>query len=105
MNTSNQTPTMTSKSSPSKAKPHFFLDTLRMKCFFSVLFKCVCVICRYLWWVLGVLYVPIFLGAWLLHKVANILLSISYFFTFDYKLAGAILSKLFELPFVFDKRD
>lgn len=34
---------------------------------------------KFLWWCLGVIYAPIYVVSWLLHKVARLILAISYF--------------------------
>ena len=48
------------------------------------------------WVILGIIYYPIYAIAWLLHKVARLLLAIAYFFMFQGHLAKDIITHLFK---------
>ena len=47
------------------------------------------------WALIGIMYFPIFLAAWLLHIVARILLGISYFGMLNSKMGRDILKSIF----------
>lgn len=48
------------------------------------------------WNILGFCYIPIFLLAWILHKIARITLAISYYLMFEPKMAKDIIINLFK---------
>lgn len=47
------------------------------------------------WALMGLLYSPIFIAAWLLHIIARLLLAISYFGLLNGKQARDVFSSLF----------
>lgn len=47
------------------------------------------------WSILGIAYVPIYILFWLFHKVARLLLAISYFGMFEKQVGKDIISNLF----------
>lgn len=50
---------------------------------------------KIIWYILGVIYVPIYITLWLLHKLARLLLAISYFGMFEKQVGKDIISNLF----------
>lgn len=52
-------------------------------------------ILKIIWCILGVIYAPIYIAFWLLHKVARLLLAISYFGMFEKQVGKDIISNLF----------
>lgn len=50
---------------------------------------------KIIWYILGVIYVPIYITFWLLHKLARLLLAISYFGMFEKQVGKDIISNLF----------
>lgn len=50
---------------------------------------------EFLWPYIGVIYFPIYILSWLLHKVARLLLAISYFGMFEKKIGEDIITNLF----------
>lgn len=50
---------------------------------------------KIVWRILGVIYAPIYVAFWLLHKVARLLLAISYFGMFEKQIGEDIISNLF----------
>ncbi len=48
-----------------------------------------------LWIVIGLLYFPIYFGAWLLHIIARVLLAIAYFFMLQKQAAINTFSSVF----------
>lgn len=51
---------------------------------------------KFLWRLLGIVYAPIFLVSWLLHKVARLILAISYFGMLEKQVGKDILKSLFK---------
>lgn len=52
---------------------------------------------KFLWRCVGVLYFPIYLLAWVLHKMARLMLAIAYFGLLNNKQAGKdIIKSLFK---------
>ena len=51
---------------------------------------------KVIWRMLGVIYAPIYVAFWLLHKVARLLLAISYFGMFEKQVGKDIMSHLFD---------
>lgn len=52
-------------------------------------------IIKFIWFLLGVLYFPVYLAFWLFHKIARLLLAISYFGMFEKQIGKDILLSLF----------
>ena len=52
-------------------------------------------IINFIWLLLGVLYFPAYLAFWLLHKIARLLLAISYFGMLRKQIGKDIISNLF----------
>nr|DAI13786.1 MAG TPA: hypothetical protein [Caudoviricetes sp.] len=50
---------------------------------------------KIIWRILGVIYAPIYVAFWLLHKVARLLLAISYFGMFEKQVGKDIILNLF----------
>lgn len=50
-----------------------------------------------MWAVVGALYSPIFILAWLLKPIARVLLAISYFGLLDGKMGKAVLKSAFKM--------
>lgn len=51
---------------------------------------------KFLWRCVGVLYFPIYLLAWVLHKIARLLLAVSYFGMLEKSTAKDIIKSLFK---------
>lgn len=45
--------------------------------------------------ILGVAYYPIYIAAWVLHKVARLVLAICYFLMFKWRMGADIIKTLF----------
>ena len=52
-------------------------------------------IAKFIWICLGVVYAPVYIASWLLHKVARLLLAISYFGMFEKTIGKDIIKYLF----------
>ena len=50
---------------------------------------------KFIWHALGVIYAPVYVAFWLLHKVARLLLAISYFGMLENQIGKDIISNLF----------
>lgn len=50
---------------------------------------------KFIWHVLGVIYAPVYVAFWLLHKVARLLLAISYFGMLEKQVGKDIVLNLF----------
>ena len=50
---------------------------------------------RWLFTLVGILFFPIFVVAWFLHKIARLLLAISYLFMLDWHKAKDIIVNMF----------
>lgn len=50
---------------------------------------------KFLWHMLGWLYAPIYVLAWLLHKVARLILAVSYYGMLERRIAKDIIKSLF----------
>lgn len=50
---------------------------------------------KFIWLLLGVLYFPVYLAFWIFHKIARLLLAISYFGMFEKQIGKDILLSLF----------
>lgn len=49
----------------------------------------------FIWNILGVCYIPIYTLSWALHKVARLILAVSYFGMLDYRTGKDILKYMF----------
>lgn len=52
---------------------------------------------KFLWKCIGALYSPIYLLAWILHKIARFLLAIAYFGMLNKRIGKDIINSLFSL--------
>lgn len=52
-------------------------------------------IIKTVWQILGILYFPIYLLAWILHNVSRLLLAISYLGMLNIKISKDIITNLF----------
>lgn len=52
-------------------------------------------IAKFLWRCAGVIYAPVYVAFWLLHKVARLLLAISYFGMLEKQMSRDIIKYLF----------
>lgn len=50
---------------------------------------------KFLWQYLGIVYAPIYVAFWLLHKVARLVLAISYFGMLEKTIGKDIIKHLF----------
>lgn len=50
-----------------------------------------------MWTIVGILYAPIFVLAWLLKPIARLLLAISYFGLLDGKMGKAVFKSMFKM--------
>lgn len=50
-----------------------------------------------MWTIVGILYAPIFILAWLLKPIARLLLAISYFGLLDGKMGKAVFKSMFKM--------
>lgn len=50
-----------------------------------------------MWTIVGILYAPIFILAWLLKPIARLLLAISYFGLLDGKIGKAVFKSMFKM--------
>ena len=50
---------------------------------------------KFLWRVLGWAYAPVYVLAWLLHKVARLILAVSYYGMLERRIAKDIIKSLF----------
>ena len=53
-------------------------------------------VCKFLWRYVGVLYFPIYLLAWVLHKIARLVLAIAYFGLLNKQVGKDIIKSLFK---------
>lgn len=51
---------------------------------------------KYLWRFIGIFYFPIYVLAWALHKIARLMLAISYFGLLDKRVGKDIIKYLFK---------
>lgn len=56
---------------------------------------------KFLWRLIGIIYMPIFLAFFLLHKIARILLAIAYFGMLERRMAFDIMKHIFDF---YDRR-
>ena len=52
-------------------------------------------IAKFIWICLGVVYAPVYIASWLLHKVARLVLAISYFGMLEKTVGKDIIKHLF----------
>lgn len=52
-------------------------------------------IAKFVWACLGVVYAPVYIASWLLHKVARLVLAISYFGMLEKTVGKDIIKHLF----------
>lgn len=50
---------------------------------------------KIIWRILGVIYAPVYIASWLLHKVARLVLAISYFGMLEKQIGKDIIKYLF----------
>lgn len=50
-----------------------------------------------MWTIVGILYAPIFVLAWILKPIARLLLAISYFGLLDGKMGKAVFKSVFKM--------
>lgn len=50
---------------------------------------------KIIWRILGVIYAPVYIASWLLHKVARLILAISYFGMLEKQIGKDIIKYLF----------
>lgn len=53
-------------------------------------------IAKFVWVCLGVVYAPVYIASWLLHKVARLILAISYFGLLNKHAGKDIIKSLFK---------
>lgn len=51
---------------------------------------------KVIWQMLGVIYFPVYVAFWLLHKLARLLLAISYFGMLEKRIGKDIMAHLFD---------
>lgn len=52
-----------------------------------------------IWTLIGLIYLPVYISAWLLRIVARILLAIAYFGTLNGKMGVAVLKSIFSFDY------
>lgn len=52
-----------------------------------------------IWTLIGLIYLPIYISAWLLRIVARILLAIAYFGTLNGRMGVAVLKSIFSFDY------
>lgn len=52
-----------------------------------------------IWTIIGLIYLPIYISAWLLRIVARILLAIAYFGTLNGRMGVAVLKSIFSFDY------
>lgn len=50
---------------------------------------------KIIWGILGIIYFPVYIVSWLLHKIARLILAISYFGMLEKRVGKDIISNLF----------
>lgn len=53
-------------------------------------------IAKFVWICLGVVYAPVYIASWLLHKVARLMLAIAYFGLLNKQAGKDIIKSLFK---------
>lgn len=52
-----------------------------------------------IWTLIGIIYLPVYISAWLLRIVARILLAIAYFGTLNGRMGVAVLKSIFSFDY------
>ena len=52
-----------------------------------------------IWTIIGLIYLPVYISAWLLRIVARILLTIAYFGTLNGRMGVAVLKSIFSFDY------
>lgn len=52
-----------------------------------------------IWTIIGLIYLPVYISAWLLRIVARILLAITYFGTLNGRMGVAVLKSIFSFDY------
>lgn len=52
-----------------------------------------------IWTIIGLMYLPVYISAWLLRIVARILLAIAYFGTLNGRMGVAVLKSIFSFDY------
>lgn len=52
-----------------------------------------------IWTLIGLIYLPVYISAWLLRIIARILLAIAYFGTLNGKMGVAVLKSIFSFDY------
>lgn len=52
-----------------------------------------------IWTIIGLIYLPVYISAWLLRIVARILLAIAYFGTLNGRIGVAVLKSIFSFDY------
>lgn len=52
-----------------------------------------------IWAIIGLIYLPVYISAWLLRIVARILLAIAYFGTLNGRMGVAVLKSIFSFDY------
>ena len=52
-----------------------------------------------IWTIIGLIYLPVYVSAWLLRIVARILLAIAYFGTLNGRMGVAVLKSIFSFDY------
>ena len=52
-----------------------------------------------IWIIIGLIYLPVYISAWLLRIVARILLAIAYFGTLNGRMGVAVLKSIFSFDY------
>lgn len=52
-----------------------------------------------IWTLIGLIYLPVYISAWLLRVVARILLAIAYFGTLNGRMGVAVLKSIFSFDY------
>lgn len=52
-----------------------------------------------IWTIIGLIYLPVYISAWLLRIVARILLAIAYFGTLNGRMGVAVLKSIFSFNY------
>lgn len=52
-----------------------------------------------IWTIIGLIYLPVYISAWLLRIVARILLAIAYFGTLNGRMGVAVLKSIFSFAY------
>lgn len=57
--------------------------------------KIIVVVCAAVGFILGIIYYPVYAAAWILHKIARLILAICYFLMFKWRMGADIIKTLF----------